>query len=131
MGDYVALPTDGSNLTTAYTYQNYLDVATDDDIRVQQCSTGGFTLHLFKRQNSNNTDFIYITCQVQSSLAPTSSAVYLQVFNNTSGLWETIDSESLVGADIDFNLTGSVITNLSDYYAVGNWVYFRVYQEAA
>jgi len=46
---------------------------------------------------------------------------------NTPG-WENITSDNGTGANIDFNLTGEILSNLSNYYNPGNWVVCRVYQ---
>jgi hypothetical protein len=109
-------------LADAFTYQEYLDVASNDDVRVEQCSTGGYTIQEFKQQNDNNTEFIYVSWNGQSGRATTSSTVYLQVYNQVSPGWETLDSDNATAANTDFDMSGSVTTNVANYYAAGNWV---------
>ncbi len=125
----VALPSDDTDLATAFNYQQYLDVATADDNRVEQCSTGGFTIQQFKEQGSNNTDFINVSWEGQSGRAPSLSTVYLQVYNRVSPGWETLDFDNTTGANTDFPLSGTVNTNLSNYYDGTFWVSVRVYQQ--
>ena len=123
------MPVNSDDLTTAYNYQQYLDVAADDTIRVEQCSTGGFTLHEFKKQNVNATDFIYITWNGQSGRAPSSSGVHLQVWDFDGAHWEDMTENNEAAANTDFTMSGSVTSDLDHYYGAGNWVYFRVWQE--
>jgi len=40
-----------------------------------------------------------------------------------------LDSNNTTAADIDFDLDGSVVANLANYYDDGNWIACRVYQE--
>jgi hypothetical protein len=131
MGDYAALPSDNDDdLENAYTYDNYETVATDDADRVSQCATDEYTIHEFKNQGSANDLVITATCDLQSSLAPSQSTVYLQIYNRTLTQWETLDFDDFSDADTDFELSGSQTDSLSDYYDVGFWVSFRVYQLA-
>lgn len=126
-----SLPGNDTDLTTAFTYQQYLDVAIADDTRVEQCAVSGYTIQQFKKKNSNNIDFINVSWEGQSSTAPLSSTVYLQVYNRNSTTWETVDSDNISSADNDFALSGSVIANVGNYYDGSNWVSFRIYQGVA
>jgi len=125
----VALPSDDADLNTAFTYQQYLDVAINDEARVEQCTTGGYTIQLFKQQNANNTDYINVSWEGQSGRTPSASPVYLQVYNQITTTWVAVDSDNTTGDDTDFPLSGSVTTDVGNYYAAGNWVSFRVWQE--
>jgi hypothetical protein len=88
-------------------------------------------MFLFKDQNSNNTDKFKPTWIGMADYAPSSSTVYLQVFNRNSLTWETIDSNGVAGSREEFTLTAWVDTNLGDYYRVADRVVScRVYQEA-
>jgi len=118
-------------LENIYTYQEYEDVSVSDDTRVSQSATDENAVHLYKKQNSNNTDQIDILWEGQTDIAPSLSAVYLQIYNRTLTEWETIDSDNISNADTDFELTGSITASLSDYYDESNWVAVRVYQEGA
>jgi hypothetical protein len=85
-------------------------------------------IHQYKVIGTDITP-ITVTWEGQSTLAASSSTVYLQVFNYNSGSWETVDSDSTAAANTDFILTGYIDTNVSNYYDVGNVVAFRIYQE--
>jgi len=73
-------------------------------------------------------DSTVLTCELKSTLAPTTSTVFLQIYNQNSTTWETVDSDNTTGANTDFTLTGA-IPDLTDYTNV-NLVSCRVYQEA-
>jgi len=130
MGDYDDLPADDTNLKNAYDIDDYDAVAEDDDNRVSQCATDEHTIHQFKNQGSADDLVISATCDLQSSVAPSQSTVYLQIYNRNSGEWETLDSDNTADADTDFVLSGSQVDNLSDYYDENFWVSCRVYQLA-
>lgn len=130
-GDEPSLPTNDNNLENLFTSQEYADVATSNDVRVAQTATDEYALFEFKDKNDNSTDEITPSWEGQSDLAPSSSTIFLQIFNRTSGAWETLDSESAEVANTDFTLSGTQSTNLSNYYDADNFVSCRVYQEAA
>jgi len=123
------LPSDDTDLDTPYSVQDYIDVATDDNVTVDECAIGGFNEHLFKNKNTNNTDNIQLTIRTQSELAPSLSTVYLQIYNRTTPGWETVDSDSVTAANTEFILTGSITSGLSNYYDINNYISCRVYQE--
>jgi hypothetical protein len=97
---------------------------------VNQISYGGHAVFLFK-DKYNKLATIEPTWTGQSDYAPTTSTVYLQIYNRNSTTWETVDSNNTSGADANFTLTGTITTNLSDYFDANWWVSCRVYQEAA
>lgn len=105
-------------------------MATSDDVRVAQTATDENALFLFKDKNDNNTEGIEVSWEGQTDYAPSSSTVYLQIFNRTSGDWETLDSDNTTAVDTDFTLTGTQTTGLSNYYDANYWVACRVWQEA-
>ena len=125
----VALPSDDTNLASAFTYQQYLDVALDDETRVEQCSTGGYTIQQFKVQGSNNTNFITVHWNGQSGRATSSSRVVLQIYDRDGGVWEDLDEENEVGANTDFSFDVEIMADLDHYYDGSYWVSFRVWQE--
>lgn len=131
MGDENVLPGDTNDLENLYGGHNYEDVKNDDAVRVEQCATDEFTIHLFKDQNSNSTDDIDVSWNGQTDWAPNESTVFLQIWNNNDGSWENLDSDNVTVVNQDFTLTGSIVANQSYYYLAGNWVACRVYQEAA
>lgn len=100
-----------------------------DQIRVSQAITNGsYGLHLFKKTNDNREDNIRIKVVLQCSYAPSSSPVYLKIWNGTTLSWETLDTVSDKDADTDFSLYADVPTNESNYYDFGNQIAVLVYQ---
>jgi hypothetical protein len=124
------LPSADGRLSVQYSNQDITDVATDDGNRV--CVTGiGYVMHLFRRNHNANDEAITAVWNGQTDRAPLDSTVYLQIYNDNSGLWETLDSNSVAPAGSDFTLTGSVSTSLGNYYqGAQNTVAVRIYQEA-
>ena len=129
-GDEASLPSDDTDLETAFGTDDYTMVQADDDTNyLDQDASGEFAIFQFKNQNDNNTDEITANWNGRSSTASSSATVYLQIYNQTSATWEELDNDSATAADTDFDLSGNVTSSLSDYYAVGNWASFRIYQE--
>ena len=129
-GDNAALGADDTNLENAFTWTEYQNVATNDGTRVAQTATNEYAEFLFKNKNDNTTDSIQVTWDGQSDLAPSSSTVYLQIYNRTTEEWETKDSDNSSAVNTDFELTSTITANLNNYYDVSGWVACRVYQEA-
>lgn len=127
-GDYAALPTNDANLEVAYSAGEITDVSTSNNVRVAQSATQQYMIHEFKNfvGSENNADF---TCEVRTTLEPSLSAVYLQIYNRNTASWETIDSDNSSPADTDFTLSAS-IPNLTNYKNASNVVACRVYQLA-
>lgn len=105
-------------------------MALDDDIYVEQTANGEYAIFEWKNQNNNDTDVIIVSWKGKSSRATSTSVAYLQIYNQTSDVWEELDSDNATAADTEFTLSGTQSTNLSDYYDASNWVACRVYQEA-
>jgi len=118
-------------LETVFTCPEYEDVLVDDNVYVSQSASNEYVIFLWKGKNDNNTDNISITCISKTSLAPSSSTVYLQIYNQNGSVWETKDSDNTTAADTEFPLTSTISVDVSDYYDGSNWVTWRVYQEAA
>ncbi len=93
-------------------------------------TTNEYAEFLFKNKNDNTTDSIQVTWDGQSDVAPSSSTVYLQIYNRTTEEWETKDSDNSSAVNTDFELTSTITANLNNYYDVSGWVACRVYQEA-
>lgn len=128
-GEAAALPGDDSDMATAYSAQDYLDVEIDDATRVEQTAQDEyFAIHLFKNYIGTATSCSLI-CNLQSSVAPSDSPVYLQIYNYNLAEWETVDSDSAALADTDFTLEASV-PDTADYLSSGV-VCCRVYQLAS
>jgi len=106
-------------------------VANDDNNYVTQGATGEYAIFLFKDQHTGQ-DNIKVTWIGKSDLAASVSTVYLQIYDRVTGggQWETLDSNNIANAGVEFTLTGDVVANLGNYFDVGNWIACRVYQEA-
>lgn len=122
------LETDTSTLSTAFSSQDYTDVATDDDTFLDLEGSSQYFKLLFKRANSS-ADSITVTWKGKSTLAPSSSTVYLQIYNQNTSAWEALDNDASTGANTEFTLTGSITSNQSNYYDTDMVVSCRVYQE--
>ena len=123
-----SLPTNADPLDTTYSTQDKSDVQFDDATRV---AVSGFNnlIHLYKYRHTNNTDPINLTWNGQASIAPTSKTVKLQIYNFVTPGWEDVQTNSAAAANTDFTLTGTITTDLSEYYDDNNYVYARVYQD--
>jgi len=153
-GDEAVLPINDTNLEHAFTWGNYVDVSTNNEVRVEEEAIAKYGLFLFKDRHSNDANYsrdeisyndnsveynastittyydgITVEWEGQFSIAPSLSTVYLQIYNRTSGDWETLDSNNSANADVDFFLNGVKTSNLVNYYDVNYWVAWRVYQE--
>jgi hypothetical protein len=110
-----SLPATNADLTTPFSQLDYGNVSAVDQVRV--ATTGSsYILHQFKQRGTSNTLGITCSWTGQASTAASSAAVYLQIYNQSSGLWETLASNSTSAADTDFTLSGSQPTNLANYY---------------
>lgn len=122
------LPATKSDLSTVYSTQDYIDVATNDGTRVS-ATGGGYVIHQFRLRSTNNTAGILTTWQGRASIPPTAKAVRLQIYNYNTTAWETLVSNTTATSNQDFTLTASVQTNIANYYGVDNEITLRVYQE--
>lgn len=124
----VSLPTTKNDLSIIYGEEDEDNVSTDDGVRVSIEGDNNYLIHQFKVINTNATDTIRARINLQSSLAPTTSPVYLQVWKVSSSQWETVDTDSTSPVNTDFDLTALIDTNQENYYDTDYEVAFRVYQ---
>lgn len=125
-GNYAALPSGTTDLETSYSEQDYLDVDTNNDVRVNQSSVAEYAIHQFKDYVGAAASCT-LTWEGQTNQACTWSPVVLQIYNlNTPG-WETVDSDSTTDADTDFTLTAN-IPDLTNYVEANGTITCRVYQ---
>jgi len=123
------LPSNKSDLSVVYTTIEENDVSKNDGVRVGLTGEeGNYLLHQFKKLHNNRRDRIKIKVNLQSSLAPSLSTVYLQIWNGQTNSWETLDSNNKADANVDFSLFGDVSD--TSYYDFNNEVAIRVYQYA-
>ena len=85
-------------------------------------------IHEYKDYVGANTSCI-LEWEGQTTLVPTSSTVYLQIYNRNTTTWDTVDSDNTSSADVDFILTGNV-ADLTDYKDGNTVIACRIYQEA-
>lgn len=124
------LPTDDADLDTPFISAEYTAVATDDASYVEQTATNEYAVYLFKDHGNVSLGNFTVTWNGQTDKLPSSSAVYLQVYNYVSAEWETLDTDNTTAVDTDFDLTGTIDTNTSDYYDTTGFIACRVYQRA-
>lgn len=127
-GDYADLPADDSDLETNYSAQDKEDVADNDGVRVAQTGTVAFMIHQFKDYVGVKNSCI-LEWDGQSTLAPTTSTVYLQIYNRNTHAWVTVASNNSSGANSDFLLSANV-ADLTNYKDNNSVISCRVYQEA-
>ena len=126
----VALPTNSAVLDNLFTTAEYTEVATENSIYADQTGTDDYSIFLFKDKGTVNTDDIHVSWTGQTNVAPSTSIVYLQVYNINSATWETVDSDNTTGANVNFTLTGDITENQTYHYDDNLWVTCRLYQLA-
>ena len=123
------LPTNTNDLSTVYTAQEIIDVSSLDGIYVGQVGTLDYMIHQFKIYIATSVDDPTILCKGYSLLDASLSTIYLQIFNQISNLWETLDSDNHTKAGHSFRLAGD-INNFTNYRDINKVVTCRVYQLA-
>jgi hypothetical protein len=121
-----SLPINDNQLGTEYSAGDLTNVATSDDVRVSLYGPYEYMIHQFKNDASNH-DYVTLSWEGRSSLAPSSSPVYLQIYNQNSTTWETVASNSVAAASTDFTLTANV-SGLTNYKNGDGYISCRVYQ---
>lgn len=122
------MPGDDDDLSTTYSAGDITDVALSDLDRVDQEGTGNYMVHQFKDFVGSQTS-VTLTAIGQSTLAPDTSSIYLQIYNQDTTTWNLVDSNSDTAADTNFTLAG-VVADLTDYKDASNVISCRVYQLA-
>lgn len=84
-------------------------------------------VHQFKDFVGSNTG-CNLNFEGKSTLAPSTSTVYLQIYNRNTPTWETVDSDNTANADTDFIMSAN-IADLTNYKDGSNVISCRVYQE--
>ena len=128
-GDELNLPANDTDLETSYNAQDYLDVDTNNEVRVDQTATQQYMIHQFKDWTGTNPK-CHLKWEGKSTLAPLTSPVVLQIYNR-SGVpaWEEIDTDDTSSADADFLLEAD-IPDLTDYKDANSVISCRIYQLA-
>ncbi len=118
-----------TDLATIFSSADYTTVGTDDDNYVNLEGIQEYFQFLFKEKHTNNTDNFRITWKGKSTLAPSASTVYLQIYNRTTSTWTTLASNNTASANTKFTLESTISSNLSDYYDSNYVISARVYQD--
>ena len=125
-GDYASLPTTAADLENIYTAGEVTQVATDDTNRVSQSAISQYAIHQYKKDVGANTTWT-VKWNGQSSLAPSTSVVKLQIYDRDGTTWEDLDEDNATGANTDFDLTATISAD-ADHYKDGTIITCRVYQ---
>jgi hypothetical protein len=127
-GAHAVLPTTTDELETVYSLSEEVSVASRDTSYVSEQGAGTYMLHQFKLFVGAVPE-----CQVEfqgkSTLAPSLSPVYLQLYNYSTSSWQTVDSNGTVIANEDFELEEK-ITDTTNYRDASGIITARVYQLA-
>jgi len=127
-GNYAELPANDDDLEEPYSAGDIANVATKNDEYVGQTGFLEYMIHQYKNFVGDQP-----SCQLewegQTTFAPTSSTVYLQIYNRITPGWETVDSDNFSNASTDFVLKAD-IADLTDYKDASNVISSRIYQLA-
>lgn len=104
------------------------DVATSNDVRVDQDATQEYAIHQFKNFASI-ARVAKLIWEGKTNCPTHLSPVYLQIYNHNTNQWDTIASNNTADTDTDFRLRATV-SNLTNYKDSRNVISCRVYQEA-
>jgi len=127
-GDEVALPSDDTDLETKYTPRDAAYVSVAGDERVCQTGTQQYIIHEFKDYVGSNT-YCQLNWSGDTTLAPSSSTVYLQIYNRNTLVWDTVASNNTAPADTNFTMSAT-IPDLTAYKDIATIISCRFYQLA-
>lgn len=125
-GNYVSLPLNTFDLETLYSPDEETQVSKRDDLGVGQPASGQFAIHQFKIL-IGTTPFVQVEWEGHSDLAPLDAPVYLQIYNTSTNLWETVDNNSVADENIDFELEKK-LRDTTNYKDGSGILTARVYQ---
>jgi hypothetical protein len=113
-------------LEVSYSSQDYIDVDNIDNTTVSQTALSEYAIHQFKDWVGDSAT-CNLSGRVKTNTLPSSSTVVLQVYNQTTNEWVTVDSDDSSGADtfFDFSVTALDLTNYKD---PSNVISSRIYQ---
>ena len=119
---------DDSDLGTIYTEDEKIDVAQTDAVRVGQLGILEFMIHQYK-DFVNAEGYCTIEWFGRSKLEGYRSTIYLQVYNQVTNEWETLDSNNTAEEYEDVELFATLL-DLTNYKTAINTISCRVYQRA-
>ncbi len=125
--DKATLPTNDALLANSYSDTDRSNIATNDNV-FKDLTGSAYLVEQGWIYHTNNVDEINVAWSGKSTLAPSASAIYLQIYNHTTDAWVTLDFDNTTAIDTEFSLSGSQTTDLSQFYDTGNRVAIRVYQ---
>lgn len=123
-----SLPTDANPLANAYSSSQITDTATEDASYIDASGTNRYLIHVFRNLMTGSETALTRKWVGRTTRPANVSTVYLQIYNFTSGAWETVDSDNTSTAS-PLSLAGTINANLPDYYDTNNITAWRVYQE--
>jgi len=105
---------DDSDLSTLYSNNEISIVDNEDDTYVDLSGQDCYLVHLFKISVGVNKK-ITIKWVGKTSLSPTLSPVYFEIYNHSTGLWETVDIRYLGSANVNFTLSYKIEAYIENY----------------
>ncbi len=124
-----SLPSNNNDLTYFLDNPGYTAVSVDDSSYDTMTATPAYTIYNFATKHKDHNYAVTANWNGQSSLAPSSNPVYLQVYHfGSTNSWVTVSYNNSAAANTDFTLTGSVGYKMNEYYDTNGYVYWRVYQ---
>lgn len=111
-----------------YTDDEEDDVARRDMVFVAQSGTN-YLIHQYKSFLGSNVE-VNIEWEGKSGIAPDDSIAYLQIYNEVTSSWETIDYVSNGSENINFELSAYIL-DATSYKDASNVISVRIYQHAS
>jgi len=115
-------------LENTYSAEEYTNVSSNNEVRVGQTGLSQFIVHEFKNY-VGNVSSCTLEWEGQTTLAPSSSIVKLQIYNLDTTTWDDVDTDNVSDANTDFILT-NVVDISAHYRNPSNVISCRVWQEA-
>ena len=129
-GAYSSLPIDDSDLMYSYNSTDLENVELLDS-NIVTLKDYGYLIHQFKVLGGNNTYSIKLTWKGYSTMSCVTNPCYLQIYNYTDNVWETIGTNNVTVANALIILNGSKTTDLEKYYNGSLYVLCRIYQNTS
>lgn len=132
-----ATPAATSQLAYFFDAVDYASGTTDDGAYATIASPAATHTPMmrFSRRAATTSDQIDVDWNGKSSVAPTGATVFLDVYRfGATNAWVNQASNNTAAADTEFTLSGSISTNLSEYYEADGsnfWTHWRVRQASS
>lgn len=125
--DVASLPSNDDSMSNLFVSGDYDDVAAQDDTTFDLLYSDKGVILLKKLVLTGEN--IQAKVRFKSTLAPSTANLVLQVYNQNTPAWETVDIDNVTVADTYAFLEANIITNVANYLDENNIATFRVYQE--